>query len=179
MDGYLAEIRIWAATFAPRNWAFCQGQILAISQNTALFSLLGTTYGGDGRTTFALPDLRGRVPVGVGNGPGLTNRSQGQKGGTESVTLTEQQIPSHTHTAASTLSASASEGTAGNPAGNLPAASREMPLYSTSANLVQMDAGAIDTTVANAGGSQSHTNMQPHIGLHYIICLQGIFPSRS
>lgn len=179
MDPFIAEIKLWPATFAPRGWAFCQGQLLPISSHTALFSLIGTIYGGDGRTTFALPDLRGRVPVGTGTGPGLSSYSIGSRGGAESVTLTPQQMPAHTHAATSVASASGDEATDASPQGNLPAANRQMPIYGSTGSTVELEAGAVTTTNANAGGSAAHPNVQPYIAMNYIIALVGIYPSRN
>ena len=176
MEGYIAEIRMFAGNFAPRNWAFCQGQLLSIAQNTALFSLIGTIYGGNGQTTFALPDLRGRVALGVGQGPGLSNYDVGQVGGVESVTLATTQIPAHSHP----LNGSNSAGTSNAPTGNYPAVvtdptANPMNAYGTAAPIVAMNAAS----VGNTGGSQPHTNLQPHLAVSYIICLAGIFPSRN
>lgn len=178
MEGYISEIRLWAANFAPQYWLFCQGQILAISSNTALFSLLGTTYGGNGSTTFALPDLRGRVPVGVGAGPGLTSRSLGQQGGFESVTLTTTHMPAHTHTVASAL-LKAQSGAANqkNPA-NAALAAALQNIYSSAAPNTSMGANTVEVTLNSTGGSQAHENMPPFQGLNFIICVQGLYPSR-
>lgn len=153
--------------FAPRSWAFCDGQLLPISQNTALFSLLGTTYGGDGRTTFALPDLRGRVPLHEGTGPGLSSYLLGQKGGLENVTLTTAQIPAHTHSP----QCSSDDPNSGSPANGFPAAVGT-PIYSTTQNASMGATGS-------AGGSQSHENRPPYLALNFCIALQGIFPSRN
>ena len=169
-DPFIGEIRIFAGNFAPVGWAFCDGQLLSIAQNTALFSLLGTTYGGDGASTFALPDLRGRVPLHKGTGPGLTTRYRGQTGGQEQVTLNTSQIPSHNHN----LMGSSNAASATSPAGNLPGTTSRTRLYSSSsASNVQMDTDAI----TNVGGSQAHDNTQPYLVLNYIICLQGLYPS--
>lgn len=175
-DPILGEIRMFAGTFAPRGWAFCDGQLLSISQNTALFSLLGTTYGGDGRTTFALPDLRGRVPIHAGNGPGLSPRQLGQKGGVENVTLNINQIPSHNHAATIVLPADSTVGTSDKPQGMYPARNAAaIPQYGDSLNAA-LAGGSV--TISNSGGNQAHENMQPFTTVHYIIALQGIFPSR-
>lgn len=168
-EPYIGEIRIFPYSFAPRGWAFCQGQILSIAQNTALFSLLGITYGGNGQTTFALPDLRGRVPMGSGQGPGLTNRTRGEMAGVESVTLLQNQMPAHSHAVA----CSSDDGNGGSPPGNYPASSGN-PIYSNAANST-MNPGMIGA----AGGSQPHNNMQPYLVLNYCIALEGIFPSRN
>ena len=169
-DPFIGEIRIFAGTFAPQGWAFCDGQLLAIAQNTALFSLLGTNYGGDGRTTFGLPDLRGRVPMHAGSGPGLTPRYLGQKGGQEQVTLNESQIPAHTHQA----KASSEAPDTNSPENAVSAQKVRTHLYNTGPSDVNMGTTAISST----GGSQAHDNMQPYQCLNYIICLQGLYPSR-
>jgi microcystin-dependent protein len=178
MEGTIAEIRMFAGTFAPRNWAFCQGQLMSISQNTALFSILGTTYGGNGQTTFGLPDFRGRVAVGTGQGPGLSNVSLGEQAGVETVTLLVTQMPSHNHVINGSASGLANNA---NPTGNAPGigavASNNAPvnMYSNGA-----PAAAMNPQVCGlAGGNQPHNNMQPYLGMNYIICLFGIFPSRN
>ena len=177
-DPFLAEIRIFPFNFPPRGWAFCDGQILPLSQNTALFSLLGTTYGGDGQRTFALPDLRGRLAIGFGQGPGLSNYALGQVRGEEFHTLVANEVPPHAHTvnalnngtsggantpSASALLASAYLAEAGNPAENL---------YSTSAPSTAM--GIVSST-----GGQAHDNRMPYLPINYCIALTGIFPSRN
>lgn len=169
MEPYLAQIMLFGGNFAPRGWAFCDGQLLSISSYTALFSLLGTTYGGDGRTTFGLPDLRGRVPMHAGTGPGLTPRQIGQKVGEEQVTLTAAQMPAHSHEL-SVLNATADND---RPANDLLARSQ---IYSaTTTPTVALNPASISTT----GGSQAHDNMQPTLCINYIIALEGIFPSRN
>ncbi|MEP3654447.1 MAG: tail fiber protein [Litorimonas sp.] len=174
-DPFIAQITLFAGNFAPRNWAFCDGQLLAISSNTALFSLIGTIYGGDGRTTFALPDLRGRAPIGPRTGPGLSTYREGQRGGQESVTLLPSQMPVHSHT----LNATNAPGDKGGPQGKMLAAGHgdETIYHDTppSANIRAMASNSI----ANAGGGQAHNNMQPFLATNYIIALQGIFPSRN
>ena len=178
-EPFLGQISMFGGNFAPRGWALCDGQLLAIAQNQALFSLLGTTYGGDGRTTFALPDLRGRVPMHPGNGPGLTPRSLGQKGGTESVTLTTQEMPSHNHAASGTVQAKNGQPDESNPGGTVPASlSRGIEGYAETPNTTMKD-GGVNVTVGNNGGSQAHTNLQPFNCVNYIIALEGIYPSRS
>ncbi|HZH66819.1 MAG TPA: tail fiber protein [Flavisolibacter sp.] len=168
MDPFVAEIRMMPFNFAPRGWAFCNGQLLPISQNTALFSLLGTTYGGNGQSTFALPDLQGRVPMQPGQGPGLSLHDLGEMSGTEQVTLLESEIPAHNHT----LSGTTLPATSNNPAGNLPARAN---LYSNSiSNLVQMSYQAL----VPAGGSLPHNNMMPYLTVNFCIAMQGVFPSR-
>jgi microcystin-dependent protein len=169
---YIGQITIFAGNFAPRYWAFCNGQLISIAQNAALFSILGTTYGGDGVTTFALPDLRGRVPIHMGQGPGLSNYVEGQNGGAETVTLLSTQIPAHTHG----VNASTAGGSQASPASGFPAVeSTGTSLNYASASNITMNAAMI---AANSGG-QPHSNMQPYLTLNYIIALQGIFPSRN
>ena len=171
-DPFIAEIIMFGGNFAPRSWAFCNGQLLPIAQNTALFSLLGTTYGGDGQTTFGLPGLQGRAPMHPGRGPGLTPRNLGEKGGEETVTLTTTQIPNHTHTL------TASSATAGDsaPEGNVLAnATRRDDVYGPATNLGNMAA----SSVGNTGGNEAHENMQPSLAVNFIIALQGTYPSRS
>lgn len=175
-EPFIAEIRIFAGNFAPRSWAFCDGQLLPVAQNTALFSLIGTTYGGDGRTTTALPDLQGRAPMQPGRGPGLTDRRLGQRGGVETVTLTEAQIPSHTHSQRASSEETEFDGTPdpSNAVTGIVEGGKE--IYTAGSNThVALAASA----VANTGGSQAHNNMQPYITINYIIALQGLYPSRS
>ena len=186
MDPFLATIILFGGNFAPRGWAFCDGQLLPISQNSALFSILGTTYGGDGRTTFALPDLRGRAPIGPRNGPGLSSYREGQRGGVQDVTLNITQMPSHNHiaTSASTLSGQSAPGDDDALGAGLSIASGSSSgseIFSESAPNTIMNAGSVatTTTVQNQGGSQGHTNMQPFLAVNYIIALVGTFPSRS
>jgi microcystin-dependent protein len=171
-EPFLAEIRIFAGNFAPRGWAFCNGQLLPIAQNTALFSLIGTTYGGDGRTTTALPNLQGRAPMHPGRGPGLTARRLGQKGGTETVTLTEAQMPNHTH------SLQARGGPANDSAPQDSYLARGVGFnayHNTAGSMVDMHPQALQ----NAGGGQLHNNMQPFLTLNFIIALVGLYPSRG
>lgn len=171
-DGFLGEIDLVAFNFAPQGWAMCQGQILSISQNTALFSLLGTTYGGNGTTNFALPDLRGRRIISSGQGAGLSNYSLGETGGEETVTLTVAQMPSHTHQ----VNANTAVGTALTPAGNAWASQTSTSLYSNSPTAT---ASLAPQAIGFSGGSQPHDNMPPYLVLNYIIALQGIYPSRN
>lgn len=178
-EPYIGEISIYAFNFAPRDWANCDGQLLPISQNTALFSLLGTTYGGDGRTTFALPDLRGRVAIHTGHGPGLSNRLQGSRGGQESVNLSVVQIPSHNHTSTATVHATDNSGDADTPSNNVWAKKARDDDYSSAAPDVNMQAGAVTVTIGNTGGNQAHENMPPFLTLRYCIALQGVFPPRN
>ncbi|WP_345802252.1 tail fiber protein [Microbacterium sp. AZCO] len=168
MDPFIGELRLFGFTFAPQGWALCNGQLLAISQNTALFSLLGTTYGGNGQTTFALPDLRGRAPIAFGQGPGLTNRAQGEVGGEEAVTLTAATLPPHSHTVAA-----ASAATTKNPSGSLPSVTAAGASYGTTADLVMSPA-----MIGGGGSNQPHDNMPPFLVLNWCIALEGIFPSR-
>lgn len=169
-EPFVAEIRIFAGNFAPRGWAFCNGQLLPISQNTALFSLIGTTYGGDGRTTTALPNLQGRAPMHPGNGPGLTPRRLGERGGVETVTLSEAQLPAHPHTARVTEE----DGRDNDPGANeFPAAGDQM--WGAAASLAPMSG----ETLAPTGGSGPHNNLQPFLTLSFIIALVGLYPSRS
>ena len=161
---YVGEIRMFAGNFAPAGWMFCEGQLLSISENTTLFQLIGTTYGADGNSTFALPDLRGRLPIHQGNGFILA-----ETGGAEEITLTVQQIPSHTHA----LLASSGPATSSSPVAHVPAESSGINLYiedQTSTNLAP-------AAVSSVGGSQPHTNFQPYLCVNFIISLFGIFPS--
>jgi microcystin-dependent protein len=172
-EPFVGEIRIFAGNFAPRGYAFCDGQLLAISQNDALFSLLGTIYGGDGRTTFGLPDLRGRIPIHAGTGPGLSARRLGHKGGQESVTLITNQLPSHGHP----LKATSATGNTPTPATNemlATAAGGSQVYFNREDDLESMNSSAI----SSVGGSRSHTNLQPFLCVHFIIALFGIYPSR-
>ena len=172
-EPFIAEIRIFAGNFAPRSWAFCNGQLLPVAQNTALFSLIGTTYGGDGRTTTALPNLEGRAPMHPGRGPGLTSRRLGQRGGVETVTLTEAQMPNHTHTM---RAVGADPGDVTTPTSNTSfARSSGGNAYS----LNQPNAIMAEQMLPSAGGSQAHNNMQPYLTMNFIIALQGLYPSRS
>lgn len=185
---YIGEIRMFGGNFAIRGWSTCDGQLLAISSHSALFSILGTIYGGDGRTTFALPDLRGRVPMHQGNGPGLSDRRIGQKSGQEYHTLIQSEIPNHTHQASSqvqhnlTLKTSA-EGEEQSPDGQLPAPLAGDSFGPAGANTMAAGGvtGAIEVTTTNfpTGGGQSHYNMQPYLVVTYLIALVGIFPSRN
>ncbi len=182
MEGFLGEVRIFAGNFAPRAWAFCEGQLLPISQYSALFSILGTTYGGDGRTTFALPDLRGRVPVGQGNGPGLSDYRLGAKGGRPTATITSAQMPSHNHTAS--LRFFNNIGDTANPnnayfSGVGPVSGGTVSL-SFNNDTGSTDSFAPDTFFANnVGASQATDMMQPYIAIYYILAMQGTYPSRS
>jgi microcystin-dependent protein len=171
-DQFVAEIRIFALNFAPTGWAFCDGQLLPISQNTALFSLLGTTYGGDGKSTFALPDVQGRAAMQPRQGTGLSDHVEGETGGSDTVTLLESEIPAHTHA----MSASADDADLTAPAaGRSLATSQGGFAYGTNADLAALSPQALSP----AGGSQPHTNLMPYLTLNFCIALQGIFPARS
>ena len=170
-EPFIAEIRMFAGTFNPRGWAFCDGQLLSISQNEALFSLLGTVYGGDGRTTFALPDMRGRIPLHVGTGPGLSPRALGSKGGTETEDISTSELPSHTHP----MHGSTDPGTDPNPEGNaLASAPAALPYF-----VGPQDSDMAASQITATGGGGTHTNLAPFLALNYIIALFGIFPSRN
>jgi microcystin-dependent protein len=169
---FIAEIRIFAGTFAPRSWAFCNGQLLPIAQNTALFSLVGTTYGGDGRTSFGLPNLQGRAPMHPGHGAGLTSRRLGEFTGVETVSLNINQAPAHNHAARGSENAAVANA----PANNYVArgGSRGVSSYLNADTAV----GAIKELLPTGGG-QAHNNVQPYLALNFIIALQGLYPSRS
>jgi microcystin-dependent protein len=169
-DPFVAEIRIFPFNFAPKGWAWCDGQIMPLSQNTALFSLLGTTYGGNGKSNFALPDLQGRVPMHPGQGPGLSLHDLGEMGGSDTVTLLESEIPAHTHT----LRVSPDDADLNGPAPDrVLARSSGAFAYSAAQNLVSMPAMAL------AGGDAPHNNMQPYLTFYFCIALQGVFPPRT
>lgn len=172
MNPYIGEIRMFGGNFAPVGWAFCNGQLLSIAENDALFNLIGTTYGGDGQTTFALPDLRGRIPLHMGTGAGLTNRILGEMAGTETVTLTPNQLPVHAHPFIGT-SASAS---ATSPANGLVASPSDIDLYRPGST---PSAALAPNAVSPAGGSQPHDNTQPFLCVSFIISLYGIYPSQN
>jgi len=169
MEPFLGQLMLVPYNFAPQGWAFCNGQIMSIAQNTALFSLLGTTYGGNGQTTFALPDLRGRIAVSAGQGPGLQNYSLGETAGSEAVTLISSQMPAHTHVVgASTGSAQAT------PDNAFPGSDTSTQIYDLAASTTMNP-----QMIQPAGGSQPHENRQPYLVLNYIIALQGVYPSRG
>lgn len=167
-EPFIGEIRIFGFNFAPRGWANCAGQILSIAQNTALFSLLGTTYGGNGQTTFALPDLRGRAPLNFGQGPGLSNYTLGQSSGTETVTLTQNEMPQHNHG----VNASSQPANATRPGNAFPSGGGTYQTAPDGTTMAQQ-------MIALAGGSQPHNNLQPYLALNICIALEGIFPSRN
>ena len=168
-EPFIAEVKIFAGNFAPRGWAFCGGQLQPIAQNTALFSLIGTTYGGDGRTTTALPNLRDRVPMHPGTGPGLTSRRLGESGGSDTVTLAANQIPPHTHDNSGVIDAPDTS----SPSGARLAAA---PMYEAG------DAGGLvelGSNTGSSGGGQPHNNQQPYLGVNFVIALVGVYPSRN
>lgn len=207
MEGTMSEIRGFGPTWTPRNWGSCQGQTLPISSNTALFSLIGTIYGGDGRTTFRLPDLRGRTPIGQGAGPGLSSRINGQQSGEEFHNLSLIEMPSHNHIAhfnpttggggsqTVTVNAVSDQGDTNDPSGAYWAAPKNIgpnaiTSYKSSGTKVQMAADAVEisggtgsgsgtVTIDNNGSSQGHNNMQPYLVINWIMCMQGVYPSRS
>lgn len=172
-EPYLGQIACFGFNFAPRGWAPLEGQILSISQNTALFALLGTMYGGNGQTTFALPDMRGRVLIGAGTGPGLTSREQGETGGTETNALTVANLPPHTHTVAPL--GSANDANSVSPAGKVAASKARTTLYTDPVNVVPMAAGVTGA----AGSGVPVNNMQPYLAIKCAIAVQGIFPPRD
>jgi microcystin-dependent protein len=202
MEGTIGEVRMFAATFSPRNWAYCQGQLIAIRSNTALFSILGTQYGGDGVTTFALPNLASRAMVGTGQAAGFSSYENGEMTGSENVGLINAELPAHTHVptvaagAAPTadVTLNGANGLAGqaSPQGGLVGqdTAHNVSMYASTGTTVAMDPGSIvvskvvappvtGVTLAPAGNSVPHANIQPSLALNYIICLQGIFPSRN
>lgn len=171
MDPFVAEIRIFPFNFPPTGWAFCNGQILPLSQNTALFSLLGTTYGGNGKSNFALPDMQARTPMHPGQGPGLSLHDLGEQGGVDNVTLIESEIPSHSHSLmAATLNSQSTS-----PTNNSLGRGNPIRVYSTTGQLVNMGANSL----APVGSSQPHNNMMPYLTMNFCIALQGVFPPRQ
>lgn len=166
-DQFIGEVRLFPGDFAPQGWAFCDGQLLQISQNTALFAVLGTTYGGDGRTTFGLPNIQGRAPMHPGNGPGLTPRRLAETGGVETVTLSDSQMPSHTHQ----LVGDGNDGDSTNPQNNYIGTGNQ--LFNPPAALGAMESQSLP----DAGGGQPHNNMHPYLTLNFIIALEGDFPN--
>ncbi|WDV45720.1 tail fiber protein [Clostridiaceae bacterium M8S5] len=200
-EGFIGEIRMFAGNFAPKGWAFCNGQIMSISSNQALFSILSTTYGGDGRTSFALPDLRGRVAIGTGEGAGLSGKVLGQRGGVEYVKLSAHEMPTHTHAATTSCNIDISAtGTikctnggvdTNNPEGNNISQSKSTTkVYSDGESNKRMKEGNVDinidqtnfnlsTQITEAGGNNPHTNMQPYSCINYIICIDGLYPPKN
>lgn len=179
MDGTIGEIRLFAATFAPKNWWYCDGTIVAIRSNTALFAILGTTYGGDGQTTFALPNLKGRTAIGSGQGAGLSYYPLGAIAGTNSVALNITNLPPHTHAATANIAIPAfgDEGTAGSPSGNILAALASM--YSSDPPDTPLKPASYSLQVGINGANQPISLTEPYIGMNYIICMYGVFPSRG
>lgn len=171
-DPFVAEIRIFPFNFAPKGWAWCDGQLMPLSQNTALFSLLGTTYGGNGKSNFALPDLQGRAPMHPGQGPGLSLHDLGETGGSETVSLLESEIPAHGHS----VMASNQPAEDRAPANEILGRSVGASLYQTTTSVIQAMSGQ---ALAPAGGDQSHNNMQPYLTFYFCIALQGVFPPRT
>ena len=177
MEGTIGEIRMFAGNFAPKSWALCQGQLLAISQNTALFSILGTTYGGDGRTTFGLPNLQGRVALGIGNGPGLSGYVLGEQTGSESVTLLAQNLPPHSH-----LQNGSGDPPTQNSAGGASLATNGRATNPPMPNVYAANANnpiGMGSMTGTTGGGQPVSLIQPVLGINYIVCLYGVFPSRN
>lgn len=174
MEGYIASIMLFAADFAPKNWAYCNGQLISIAQNTALFSLLGTTYGGNGQTTFALPDFQGRAAVGTGQGAGLSNVTLGEVAGSQTVTLTVNNLAVHTHPVTATLTATSA---APNTDENNGAILAGTNIYAGGAN--GQLAGVIEAPSSITGSNQPVNIQQPYLGMNFVICMYGIFPSRS
>jgi microcystin-dependent protein len=174
-EPYIGEISVFAGNFPPRGWAFCDGQLLSIAQNTALFAILGTTYGGNGQTTFGLPDLRGRAPLHAGQGPGLSGRLIGEAGGQERVVLSAAQMPAHTHSANGSPAAAAALSPGGNVWAAAPAGGASNYLSAPDAPSAVMAAEAVGL----AGGGQGHENMQPYLGVNFIIAMEGVFPPRN
>ncbi len=170
-DPFVAEIRIFPFNFAPKGWAWCDGQLLPLSQNTALFSLLGTTYGGNGQSNFALPDLQGRAPMHPGQGPGLSLHDLGETGGSDTVTLLESEMPAHSHV----LTASAADALDQSPIGSQLATGIAIGAYAPPGPLVQLAPQALPP----AGGDQPHNNLQPYLTFYFCIALQGVFPPRT
>jgi len=179
MEGYLAEIRMFAGNFSPRGWFFCQGQILSIAQNTALFSLLGTTYGGNGQTTFALPDFRGRVAVGTGQGPGLPSVDLGEMAGTNTTTLIINNLPQHNHTISGSITPQAATDGAlvTDPTGKFTGPGA---FYAAAGdNVGTAPIPSTGLTIGITGSNQPISLMQPYLGMNYIVCSEGIYPSRN
>ncbi len=180
MEGMIGEVRMFAGNFAPKSWSFCQGQIISINANTALFSILGTTYGGNGTTNFALPNLASRVAIGQGQGPGLDDYDLGQMAGSENVTLTTSQIPVHAHFAIGTYAPPANSTSAdeSNPTTGYMGKSGVGDLYASGSN-GSMGSTPVNVQVGLSGNGMPHGNQQPYLGMNYVICMYGIYPSRN
>ncbi len=180
MNPFIGEVVMFGGNFAPRSWAFCNGQLLAISSNTALFSILGTTYGGDGRTTFALPDLRGRTPIHPGHGPGLSTYRLGERGGVEDHTLTVAQMPTHNHFAASDTTGNVGDNNnEDEPDGNFLGNGQIYSAAAAAGSLLNGGAVTTASTMSNTGSGQSFDTMKPFGTANYIIALFGVYPSRN
>ncbi|SHF14642.1 phage tail protein [Chryseobacterium takakiae] len=179
MEGYIGEVRLFGGNFAPLGWAFCDGTLYSIAEYTAAFSILGTTFGGDGRVQFGVPDLRGRVAVGTGQGAGLSIIDLGEVGGTETVTMTTAQMPPHSHTAAATITfpCFSDEGNTGSPAGNVLAGSEAA--YSTQASDTFIAPATTTGSISAVGSNAPFSIIQPVLATNYIICLEGIYPPRQ
>ena len=179
MEPFIGQIMMFAGNFAPRGWAFCDGQLLPVRNYAALFSIIGITYGGDGRTSFALPDLRGRVPIHAGQGAKLTIKRLGEKSGDEKVTLSVNEMPKHLHKGTGSVSVSNQEADDSNPTGKvLSIPTNGVKAYSDSPS-ASMKEGCVQMNIENTGGSMPHSNMQPYQVVNFIIALEGIYPSRS
>jgi microcystin-dependent protein len=183
MEGYISEVRMFAGNFAPRSWAFCHGQLISIAQYTALFALVGTTYGGDGQNTFGLPDLRSRVPIHTGQGPGLSNYVLGQMGGSENITLTAVNVGGHTHavTGNAGVAVATGDGQTAVAVNNFPAGNGD-PIYSTTTDesiMAPALLSGITVAVQTPNGASPINTVQPYQAMNFIICLEGIFPSRN
>ncbi|GAB3535257.1 phage tail protein [Photobacterium alginatilyticum] len=174
-ESFLGEIRMFGGNFAPRQWSFCSGQYISIGQNQALFSLFGTGYGGDGRTNFMLPDLRGRLPVGQGDGPGLTPRMIGQRFGVEQVTITEQQMPAHSHG----FQISQEQAVNASAIGNVPASLEDSDNIYLTQNSPADGQKMAESSVQSTGNGQGHYNMMPYLGVSFIVSMAGLYPSRN
>jgi len=178
MDGTIATIMMFAGNFAPQNWAFCDGSLLPIPEGEALFSLIGTTYGGDGQTTFALPDLRGRVPVGTGQGAGLSNVTLGEMAGNEQITLTTAQMPAHLHQMKATVGVTSANADGSNSPLRV-LGTTGVNIYTAAANVTPAHLGGTNIGLANTGSNIPIDNRQAYQVINYVICLNGIYPSRS
>lgn len=178
-EPFIGSIVMFAGNFAPRGWALCNGQLLSISQNTALFSILGTTYGGNGQTTFALPDLRGRVPLQAGQGPGLSSYNLGQQGGNETVTLTTPQMPTHNHSVLANNADANTNTATGNALANSNGSFSGDSVTVNSYTNASPNTPLSPLSIGTAGGSQPHENRPPYLGINFIIATEGIYPSRD